>query len=88
MVAEQCVVGEPVVVRTFVAARWYSWALVVTSSGIVDTGILATYFETGCHDRGRDCDESPAAVAGATTTAVGSGSTASKRSSEREGVSE
>ena len=53
MVAEQCVVGEPVVVRTCVAARWYAWALVVTSSGVVDPGILATYFETGCHDRGR-----------------------------------
>ena len=47
MVAEQCVVGWLVFVRTLVAARWYTWALVVTSSGVVDTRILATYFETG-----------------------------------------
>ena len=30
--------------------------------GIVDTGILATNIETGWHDYGASCDESPAAV--------------------------
>ena len=35
------------------AARWYTWAMVVTSSGIVGTRILATYFETGWHVHGR-----------------------------------
>ena len=36
----------------------------VKSSGIVDTRILATYFETGSHDQGTSCDESPEAVGG------------------------
>ena len=82
MVAEQCVVCQPVFVGTLVAARWKTWALVVTSSGFVDTRILVTYFDRrvhtnmeGVHEYGRGNDESPAAVGG---------STGCKRSSERE----
>ena len=37
----------------------------LTSSGVVDTRILD--FETGSHDHGRGCDESPAAVGGLTS---------------------
>ena len=37
---------NPVVVPTLVAALWYTWALVVTSCGLVGTRILVTYFET------------------------------------------
>ena len=44
------------------AARWYTWALAVTSSGIVDTRSLATYFETSGYVHEASRDESPAAV--------------------------
>ena len=33
--------------RRLVAARWYTWALVLTSSVIVDARCLPTYLETG-----------------------------------------
>ena len=65
----------------------WKWALVVTSSGIGDTGILATYIGTGRHDHGASCDESPAAagssIASAATTAGRYGRVAGKPSSER-----
>ena len=45
MVAVQCVDCQ--LVDSLLAARWNTWALVRTSSGIVDTGILATNVVTG-----------------------------------------
>ena len=70
------------------ALRWYTWALVVTSSGIVDTGILATTFETSRYVHGTGHDESSATV-GCSTANVAAvagkdGNAAGKRSSERE----
>ena len=52
------------------AARWYTWALVVTSSGIVDTGILAMTYETSGYVHGASRDESSAAVGSSTASAA------------------
>ena len=72
------------------ALRWYTWALVVTSSGVVDTGILATMFETSRYVRGTSRDESSATVGSSTASvaavAGNDGIAAGKRSSNRERV--
>ena len=72
------------------ALRWYTWALVVTSSGVVDTGILATTFETSRSVRGTSRDESSATVGSSTASvaavAGNDGIAAGKRSFNSERV--